>query len=167
VEALGGGIWTAVLGDWDRAVASGAERSMVVTRMVVHPNFTEYRDDIALLELPRPAPASLAPVCLPPPGTDSLLGLRWVQLVELSSRPRCVATGWGQTVHNGTLEARLHQVAMRVESNAACGLVYGLRYGIPILPGHLCAGPGPREQPAGTCVVWHPPPPSTLQCLWH
>ena len=65
VEALGGGIWTAVVGDWDRynlhltpynlhltpytrSVNSGEERSMVVARVVVHPNFTEYRDDIGL-----------------------------------------------------------------------------------------------------------------------
>ena len=31
----------------------------------------------ALLKLPRPAPSSLAPLCLPPPSTDDLLGLRF------------------------------------------------------------------------------------------
>ena len=31
----------------------------------------------ALLKLPRPAPSSLAPLCLPPPTTDDLLGLRY------------------------------------------------------------------------------------------
>ena len=31
----------------------------------------------ALLKLPHPAPSSLAPLCLPPPSTDDLLGLRF------------------------------------------------------------------------------------------
>ena len=82
---------------------------MVVEHIVIHPNFTDYKDDLgtwiqfcqkytrlckcafiiiiiiiiviiivaALLKLPRPAPSSLAPLCLPPPSTDDLLGLRF------------------------------------------------------------------------------------------
>ena len=62
VEALGGGIWTAVVGDWDRlktdfkirhlktltvrSEKTGDERSMVVDRIVIHPNFTDYKDDL-------------------------------------------------------------------------------------------------------------------------
>lgn len=140
VEALGGGIWTAVVGDWDRSEKTGEEQSMVVEHIVIHPNFTDYKDDLALLKLPRPAPSSLAPLCLPPPTTDDLLGLR------------CVATGWGQTVHNGTLEPRLHQVSMRVVGNKGCSQVYALQYGIQIRPGHLCAGPSLGEPQTGTCV---------------
>ena len=45
VRALGGGIWTAVLGDWDRS-REGGEQAMLVHRIVVHPNFTDYQDDI-------------------------------------------------------------------------------------------------------------------------
>ena len=83
-----------------RSKTSGDERSMVVEHMVIHPNFTDYKDDLgnilqtaysgsylhptkqihepALLKLPRPAPSSLAPLCLPPPTTDDLLGLRYL-----------------------------------------------------------------------------------------
>ena len=81
---------------------------MVVEHIVIHPNFTDYKDDLgtwiqfcqkytrlckcaiiiniiiiiiiivaALLKLPRPAPSSLVPLCLPPPSTDDLLGLRF------------------------------------------------------------------------------------------
>ena len=78
MELLGGGIWTAVLGDWDRSSSSGTEQSMVVERIVIHPNFTDYKNDIALLQLPRPAPSSLIPVCLPPTNLDDLVGMRFV-----------------------------------------------------------------------------------------
>ena len=40
----------------------------------------------ALLKLPRPAPSSLAPLCLPPPSTDNLLGLRYfLELIDFFS----------------------------------------------------------------------------------
>ena len=45
VRALGGGIWRAVLGDWDRS-REGGEQAMLVHRIIVHPNFTDYQDDI-------------------------------------------------------------------------------------------------------------------------
>ena len=92
-----------------RSKTSGDERSMVVEQMVIHPNFTDYKDDLgnilqtwghiciqinktmnhplpALLKLPRPAPSSLAPLCLPPPTTDDLLGLRYfLELIDFFS----------------------------------------------------------------------------------
>ena len=143
IAGLGGGIWTVVLGDWDREVEEGGEVEMVVDRIVLHPNFTDYQHDLALLRLPSPLP-HLPPVCLPPqdlPGlSDHYLGLR------------CVATGWGQTTQEGGLEARLHQVNLRVEDNKGCDEVYHLKYGVSITSGHLCAGPE-RGAVTGTCVV--------------
>ena len=92
-----------------RSKTSGDERSMVVEHMVIHPNFTDYKDDLgnilqtaysgsyshpkklnqplpALLKLPRPAPSSLAPLCLPPTTTDDLLGLRYfLELIDFFS----------------------------------------------------------------------------------
>ena len=75
-------------------------------QVVVHPNFTNYQHDLALLRLPRPLTRpALRPLCLPPDTDtegeeeDSFLGLR------------CVATGWGQTTQEGDLEPRLHQVS--------------------------------------------------------
>jgi len=141
VNALGGGIWTVVLGDWDREVVSGEEVDMVVNRVEVHPNFTDYQNDIALLKLPRSLPG-LTPICLPPADElvpDDFLGLK------------CIATGWGQTVHDGPLEGRLHQVPLRVVKNSDCSVVYGLKYGIPITDTHICAGPQLGTE-TGTCV---------------
>ena len=46
ISGLGGGIWTVVLGDWDREVSEGGEVEMVVDTVLVHPNFTQYQDDV-------------------------------------------------------------------------------------------------------------------------
>jgi len=46
ISALGGGIWRVVLGDWDRAGQQGGEVEMVVDTVLVHPNFTQYQDDV-------------------------------------------------------------------------------------------------------------------------
>ena len=80
MASLGGGLWTVVLGDWDRDNREGVEVEMLVDSIVVHPNFTEYQNDIALLKLPQPLP-HMTPVCLPPDDQllhprDSYIGLR-------------------------------------------------------------------------------------------
>lgn len=141
INALGGGIWTVVLGEYDRDHINGEEVEMVVDTIEVHPNFTDYQNDIALLKLPRSLPG-LTPVCLPTTEEhreDDFRGLR------------CIATGWGQTVHEGPLEGRLHQVPLRVVKNSDCAMMYGLQYNIPITEGHICAGPQ-LGSIAGTCV---------------
>ena len=46
ISGLGGGIWRVVLGDWDRAGQQGGEVEMVVDTVLVHPNFTQYQDDV-------------------------------------------------------------------------------------------------------------------------
>ena len=117
----------------------------MVDTILIHPNFTDYQHDLALLRLPSPLPR-LTPVCLPAQDEgeegegDDYLGLR------------CVATGWGQTTQESGLEARLHQVNLRVVDNRSCDRVYGLRYGVNINTGHLCAGPD-LGTVTGTCVV--------------
>ena len=80
MASLGGGLWTVVLGDWDRDNREGVEVEMLVDSIIVHPNFTEYQNDIALLKLPQPL-AHMTPVCLPPDDqlhhqADSYIGLR-------------------------------------------------------------------------------------------
>ena len=143
VTALGGGIWTVVVGDWDRDTEERDQVEMVVEQVVTHPLFSDYQNDVALLRLPRPLP-HLTPVCLPRPADqaatmDSLIGLR------------CVATGWGQTTHEGGLESRLHQVVLRLVNNTDCDTMYKLRYGVNITSGHVCAGPEVGHV-TGTCV---------------
>ena len=125
--------------------------SYLVQDIVIHPGWNILNKDsdilaghdLALLRLPSPLP-HLSPVCLPPqdlPGlSDLYLGLR------------CVATGWGQTTQEGGLEARLHQVNLRVVDNESCDEVYQLKYGVNINKGHLCAGPE-LGSVTGTCVV--------------
>ena len=147
ITGLGGGIWTVVLGDWDREVSEGGEVEMVVDTILIHPNFTDYQHDLALLRLPSALP-HLTPVCLPPQDLEGKEGEEGDDYLGL----RCVATGWGQTVQEGGLEARLHQVSLRVVDNRSCDRVYGLRYGVNIEPGHLCAGPD-LGTVTGTCVV--------------
>merc|ERR1712126_466721 len=65
VTSLGSSVWTAVLGDWDRSWSEGEEQAMEVDRVVVHPNFTHYQADLALLHLPRAAHPSHLCVSLP------------------------------------------------------------------------------------------------------
>lgn len=136
VNVLGGGIWNVVLGDYDRGTETGSERSMVINDIVVHPNFTEYQNDIALLRLPESV-EDLTPICIPDP--QPFIGLV------------CMATGWGQTVENGTLENKLHQAALRIVSWRSCADMYRIKYGIKIKDGHICAGTPPLGG-TGTCV---------------
>jgi len=137
ISALGGGIWTVILGDWDRDNSEGPELEMIVEKIVVHPNFTDYQNDIALLRLPSNI-KTIEPICLP-------------QQEEPSVGLRCITTGWGQTTNNGQLESRLHQSMLRVVDTRDCGKLYGLKYGVKIGSGHVCAGPE-RGHISGTCV---------------
>lgn len=50
INALGGGIWTVVLGDYDRDHVEGEEVEMVVDTIEIHPNFTDYQNDIGIKE---------------------------------------------------------------------------------------------------------------------
>ena len=50
INALGGGIWTVVLGDYDRDHVNGEEVEMVVDYLEIHPNFTDYQNDIGIIE---------------------------------------------------------------------------------------------------------------------
>jgi len=133
LSALGGGLWTVILGDWDRSYDNEKELKLVVEDIVVHPNFTDYDNDVALLKLPRNYQNQFTPVCLPPDDRfsdeDSYTGLR------------CVATGWGQTSKEGTLESKLHQSVLRVVNTTDCARLYSLKYGVTITSGHVCAGP--------------------------
>ncbi|XP_045496399.1 transmembrane protease serine 7-like [Colias croceus] len=61
-------LWTAVLGEWDRAEQRGAY--LPVERIVLHHRFHNYQHDIALMKLTRPADVSpgsrIRTICLPP-----------------------------------------------------------------------------------------------------
>jgi len=59
INALGGGIWTVVLGEYDRDHVNGEEVEMVVDNIRVHPNFTDYQNDIGNLDKDIPYRPSL------------------------------------------------------------------------------------------------------------
>ncbi|XP_023335975.1 ovochymase-2 [Eurytemora carolleeae] len=66
VDVLGGGIWNVVLGEYDRKKIEGKEIRMVIDDIIIHPNFTEYQHDLAMLRLPFSV-KTLNPICLPEP----------------------------------------------------------------------------------------------------
>ncbi|XP_035441266.2 transmembrane protease serine 12 [Spodoptera frugiperda] len=61
-------LWTAVLGEWDRAEQKGAY--VPIEKIVLHHRFHNYQHDIALMKLTRPADVStgsrIRTICLPP-----------------------------------------------------------------------------------------------------
>ncbi|XP_063635449.1 transmembrane protease serine 12 [Cydia splendana] len=61
-------LWTAVLGEWDRAEQKGAY--VPIERIVLHHRFHNYQHDIALMKLTKPADVSarsrIRTICLPP-----------------------------------------------------------------------------------------------------
>ncbi|KAG8329218.1 hypothetical protein J6590_091564 [Homalodisca vitripennis] len=128
-------LWTVILGDWDRAVDEQGEQRIPVENIFVHERFNNYNNDIALLQLSRPACNRSQPlVCLDPP----------------SSPPRlCVATGWGRASSTGPLSSVLRQVRVPILDNQVCREKY--RPVVNIESGHLCAGR--LDGSVGACVV--------------
>ncbi|CAG9787489.1 unnamed protein product [Diatraea saccharalis] len=61
-------LWTAVLGEWDRAEQRGAY--VPIERIVLHHRFFNYQHDIALMKMTKPADVSagskIRTICLPP-----------------------------------------------------------------------------------------------------
>ena len=69
---------TQALGDWDRDKSEGAELEMIVDKIVIHPNFTDYQNDIALLRLPSNID-TIEPICLPQQ-KEPTVGLRFKKM---------------------------------------------------------------------------------------
>ncbi|XP_026471750.1 chymotrypsin-like elastase family member 2A [Ctenocephalides felis] len=133
-------LWTAVLGDWNRAVDNNFEQRIPVEKVVVHERFHHYQHDIVLMKLSRPAnitrKSRVRLICLP----------NIYILYIITSE--CVATGWGRSRHSGELTDTLHQARVPLHDNSLCRRVYGKA--VPIRPGHLCAGH--LDGSSGTCV---------------
>jgi len=138
VDLLGGAIWHAILGDYDRSSLSGEEVRLVVDKVVIHPNFTDYQNDLALLHIGEHRRHDITPICIP--GPEQVIGLK------------CVATGWGQTTRNGSLEQKLHQATLQIIPNSQCADLYKIKYGLNIEDGHVCAGSSRFGEAAGACV---------------
>ncbi|XP_046646403.1 trypsin-1-like [Daphnia pulicaria] len=138
-------LWTAVVGEHDRAIEEGFEQRIMIDKIYLHERFKEYHHDIALMKLQKSESLQnvtdrIRGICLP---TDDN--------VEIFQGVRCIATGWGQSKKGNKLENILHQTELPVVENSHCKQVYGTMFNIPINNYHLCAGPI-TEGGAGTCV---------------
>ncbi|XP_045035418.1 trypsin-1 [Daphnia magna] len=138
-------LWTAVVGEHDRATEDGFEQRIMIEKIYLHERFKEYHHDIALMKLQKSeslqnATDRVRPICLPTEDdVDTFQGVR------------CIATGWGQSKKGNKLENILHQTELPVVDNSHCKQVYGTIYNIPINDYHLCAGPI-TDGASGTCV---------------
>ena len=108
--------------------------------VVIHPQFDDYRHDIALLKVS--AITSFAPVCLP---------ITYDTQNESFKGIRCIASGWGRSERYGEVKEDLHEVELKVVDNRHCKTMYGIKYNIQIQDYHLCAGPI-MSGGKGTCV---------------
>merc|ERR1719378_328479 len=113
------------LGDYDRRVGEG-EQSIKVSKIIVHKGYGRMNNDIALLQLSKPAifGKNVQPVCLPQPGDAPAVGTK------------CYITGWGKMKHPGRSVPVLQQLALTIQSKAACAKKN--KY-VPITDQMLCA----------------------------
>ncbi|XP_063063578.1 transmembrane protease serine 7 [Engraulis encrasicolus] len=127
--------WAAHMG----MLTQGSARYVAdVRRIVLHQyyNGRTFDYDIALLQLRRPWPPSLAayiqPACLPPPSQT------------LKENQRCWVTGWGyRSEEDKVLPSVLQKAEVGILSQTACKKSYG-----PVSPRMLCAGVPTGEQDA-------------------
>jgi len=142
VRELGTEVWTAVLGSGHRSFQNLV--SLPIIKIVVHPKFANYDNDIALLKIPwDPQLQHYAPVCLPISSETKN---------ETFHGINCVATGWGRTEMSGPLQDRLRHVELKVIDNQHCADMYGMKYNIKVDQDmHLCAGPI-LSGGKGTCI---------------
>ncbi|KAM8888770.1 transmembrane protease serine 9 [Synchiropus picturatus] len=118
--------WTVSLGS---VLRSGVGALVFpIRRIILHPSFngTSMSHDVALLELPVPAPMSytIQPVCLPSPVHHFLRSVE------------CYITGWGSMREGGSLTNLLQKAAVSVIDQPDCQLAY--RH--VLTPNMMCAG---------------------------
>ncbi|KAL9955812.1 hypothetical protein ACROYT_G037195 [Oculina patagonica] len=133
--------YTVVVGAHIRTGTTAVQQSLKVKKIIKHAGFSmsSLRDDIALLELERPATLSdeVNLVCLPQKGT------------KVAAGTRCYITGWGRTVGGGSAADTLQQAILPVVSHSQCN-----QRNSRLLPvderSMVCAGSGTANQ-AGGC----------------
>nr|CAH0109607.1 unnamed protein product [Daphnia galeata] len=137
-----GALWTAVVGEHDRAIEEGFEHRLMVENKFI--SMKNSKNIIMILlqksESLQNATDRVRAICLP--ADDD---------IDIFHGVRCIATGWGQSKKGNKLENVLHQTELPVVENSHCKQVYGAMYNIPINNYHLCAGPI-TDGGSGTCV---------------
>jgi len=97
------------LGDHDRRRPEG-EQFIQVTKIITHPGYGRLNNDIALLQLEKPAifGKHVQPVCLPNQGDAPRVG------------SKCYITGWGKIRHPGYSTNILQQLALTIQEKSKC-----------------------------------------------
>lgn len=129
--------FTVRLGDHRRNTNEGTEQEIRVSRIVQHPGYGRLNNDIALLQLSKPAMFNkrVQPVCLPSQGEKPAIG------------STCFITGWGKTRHPGTSATILMQLGMKVQTKSDCQRMNG-KYAT-VTDKMICAGNGVSSGQSG------------------
>ncbi|CAB0036559.1 unnamed protein product [Trichogramma brassicae] len=133
-----GALWTAVLGEWELDSGGRGTARLPIERIVIHEQFENYVNDIALMKLARRAPLSkvVRTICLPEAEEEPMTG------------QRCVTSGWGRSGPSPALSSALLEAQVPLLDLADCRRAYGKS--VPIGDGHLCAGN--TDGSSGSCV---------------
>ncbi|XP_066927235.1 chymotrypsin B-like [Clytia hemisphaerica] len=114
------------LGDHNRNVSEG-EQFIQIFKFIIHKNYKNSNNDIALLQLATPAKfgRNVQPVCLPNQGDAPQVG------------SKCYITGWGKIKHPGNSHTILQQLALKLLTKSACSKRNGKYH--PVTDQMLCA----------------------------
>ncbi|XP_067131361.1 trypsin-1-like [Centruroides vittatus] len=129
--------WTVRLGEQNLNAPDSDEKSYSVERVVPHPGFNNYNNDIGMMKLKTPVVLNnhVMPVCLPSADADFVGEF-------------CTTSGWGKVDPRSKVVDALQIVRIEVFDNSKCD-IYTKRFLIPIGNRHACAGT--LEGGKGTC----------------
>ncbi|XP_034942436.1 chymotrypsinogen A-like isoform X2 [Chelonus insularis] len=132
-----GALWTAVIGEWELDSGNRGSVRIPVEQVIIHEQFNNYINDIALMKLTRPAPLSkvIRTICLP-------------EEEEKFADTNCVASGWGRSGPSHSLSSSLLEANIPLLNLDECKKAYG--NSVPLRNGHLCAGH--VDGSSGSCV---------------
>jgi len=121
------------LGETDRVKTEGSEKTIRVSQIIYHPDFSWYtlNNDIALVKLKEPVTFTnyIQPICLAPR--------------EAPDGASCYITGWGKMKHPGNMVSKLQQGLLHKQSRTACAAYNGRKIRIPVTEQMICgAQPG-------------------------
>ncbi|XP_043289165.1 chymotrypsin-like elastase family member 2A isoform X2 [Venturia canescens] len=140
-----GALWTAVLGEWQLESGQRGSARIPIERVIIHERFNNYVHDIALMKLSRAAPLSkiIRTICLP-----EAINSTNNDDDNTIDKEQCIASGWGRSGPSPSLSNALLEANVPILNLEDCQRAYGK--GVPIGPGHLCAGH--TDGSSGSCV---------------
>ncbi|XP_044007648.1 transmembrane protease serine 9-like isoform X1 [Aphidius gifuensis] len=131
-----GALWTAVIGEQQLDSNVRDSIRIPVERIVIHEQFNNYINDIALMKLSRPTPLSkvIRTICLPD--------------VNEKFETNCIISGWGRSGPSPSLSSALLEANIPLLDIGVCKQAYGNT--VHLQEGHLCAGH--TNGSTGSCV---------------